>query len=561
VLRSWFTLPFTFALLALSPVLSSASLPFARGAHWTELNIGPYRIDTESDISGARDSLAQMEQLRWVLGGLLETQDLEGIWPIRVVFTKDAVAPIGFEWQNGEYLLISPPAGRVPLGQLAGIFLDANTPRLPPEVETGMRELFSTLQARGSHVSWGTAPSHPDLAWARMQLFATRFEYGASFHIFLSSLKSGAGLGVAESNAFGKPEGVLEQEAKANLAAGNWAAVPVSGRPLDPKRDFGEQPLAPEIAAVYIARAELRNEPKVAEPVYRAAANAGGQAAALGLEGLAQVAEQQGKDPLPYLDEAVEAGSRSAPLYLDLAKRVSPEKALPLIKRAEQLNPRWAAPIAFEAKLSRDPRQREALLKRAVQLAPRETDQWIELAQVQTENGEASAAQGSWLRAAQSATDPAEARRIQQMEQASEQQRLDAEEAAARREREAAELEDEQAQQTEMERIRAAEEKANAAVDSEAGTPTPKKPIPWSQLVPERNLSGSVLNVECLRTATRISIRDTAGKTIRLLLPDELRGNLACGSPAAPLRVRVSYAAQPDDSFHTAGKITRIELR
>src|SRR5690349_21436151 len=42
---------------------------------WTELNIGPFIIDSDGESGAARNDLTQLEQLRWVLGGLLESKD------------------------------------------------------------------------------------------------------------------------------------------------------------------------------------------------------------------------------------------------------------------------------------------------------------------------------------------------------------------------------------------------------------------------------------------------------------------------------------------------------
>jgi hypothetical protein len=561
VLSSWFRFSFAIALAALSASLA-AGLPFSHGEHWTELNIGPFHVDTQGDIREARDALTQVEQVRWVLSGLLEVQDLQSIWPIRVVFTKEDVpAQIGFEWQNGQYLLVCRPGTHVPLDSLAGILLDANTPRLPAEVDSGLRQLFSTLEAHGSRVTWGGAPAHPDLAWARMQLFATKFEYGASFHIFLAALKDGATIRAAETNAFAKPEDALEEEAAANLASHNWQAVPVSGRPLDPKRDFGEQPLAAEIAGVYIADAELRNEPHAAESAYKSAIEAGGTAAALGFEGLAQSAKLDKQDPLPFLEKAMGAGTKSAPVYVAAAQEMPPEKALPLLKKAAQLNPRWAEPVYIQAKLAANPHGREDLLKKAIQLDPRATAYWVELAHVETTNGEASAAQGSWLRAEQSAPTNPERDRIHQMRIASEEQRLDAEEAAVRRERESAHEVDERAQDAETARIQAAEQQADQAVDAAGGEAQPEKVVPWSQTVPHKKLAGALIAVDCLHTATRISIKERSGRVTQLLLSDPSRDGLACGPQRPSRRALVVYAAQPNDSFHTAGSVISVHVQ
>jgi hypothetical protein len=44
--------------------------------NWTELNVGPFYVDTNGHSAAVRDALTQLEQVRWVLGGLLEEKDL-----------------------------------------------------------------------------------------------------------------------------------------------------------------------------------------------------------------------------------------------------------------------------------------------------------------------------------------------------------------------------------------------------------------------------------------------------------------------------------------------------
>jgi hypothetical protein len=264
----------SFLLFGFVPQLHS--IPLVNRGRWTELNIGPFYVYTREDLGDARDQLAQMEQLRWVLGGLLDSQDLPAPWPIRVVFTKNEetnpppesvwksgplFGQIGFEWQSGH---------PVPLESIAAILLDSNTPRLPPEAESGLRQLLGSIQAHGSHVTWGGPVAHPDLAWARMQLFATKFEYSASFHIFVTSLRNGSSIRVAERNAFNKDPDALEKEAAANLQAGHWSAVTVSGRPLDPKRDLGEHAIPDAVVDAYVAASNLN------EQAFKDAVNAGG---------------------------------------------------------------------------------------------------------------------------------------------------------------------------------------------------------------------------------------------------------------------------------------------
>jgi len=521
---------------------------------WTELNIGPFYVDTDSDIGAARNDLTQLEQLRWVMGGLLESKDLPSLWPIRVMLTKsEKTNPIGFESQQGQYLLVCSPETRLPLDQVARIFLDANTQRLPDEVEKGLPELFSTIEAHGSHVTWGGAPAHPDLAWARMQLFATKFEYSLSFHIFLSALRTGTNLRAAERNAFGKDPAVLEQEVATNLAAGNWQPVPVSGRPLDPKRDFGEHSLDEASAAVYLANFDLKNNPDAAEAAYKRAIAAGRPAAALGYQGLATLAETRNQNSEPLFEAAREAGSRSAPVYLP---EVLDERAIPTLRRAQRLNPLWAVPVWDEAEVTPDPAQKLALFKKCTQLDPRGTQYWIALAKLQTTMGQASAAQSSWFRAEDSAATPAIRDRIHQQRVESEQERLDAEAAANRRERDATREADERAQQAQTDRIRAAERRANSGKDDQ-----PDKVVPWSEVVPQKHLLGKLMSVECLGSNARLVITDRQGASVRLLLKNVSESGLACGPQKPAPTVSLSYSAEPDERFQTLGLITSLKVQ
>jgi len=442
-----------------------------------------------------------------VLGGLLESQDLPSLWPIRLIVTSQGkkTNPSDFVWQNGIWLLVVPPGTPPPLGQVAGILLDANTPRLPPEVESGLRALFSTLKARGSRVTWGGAPAHPDLAWARMQLLATKFEYASSFHIFLAALKSGSSLRVAEQNAFGKDYNVLEQEAAANLAAGNWQPVSVSGRPLDPKRDLGQHDLEGDLQTISLM------------------------------------------------------GANPAPGYVAQANDLPPDQALPLLKRAAQANPLWGEPVFLQAQLSANAAEKESLLKRATQLDPRATKYWLELANVQTALGHATAAQGSWLHAEDSAATEAERDRIHQARLDSEQERLDAAENERRREREAVHIADQKAQDSEAARIHAAEEKANQSLDTASGGSRPSDVVSWDSLAAKK-ATGLLTHVECISGGTRLSVK-IGGQTLELFLPDTTGVKLACGSQSRPRRVSVSYVAKPDDVHQTAGNIISLELQ
>jgi len=529
--------------------------------HWSELNIGPFYVDSDGDTAAARDALTQLEQLRWVMGGLLESKDLRSVWPIRVILSKAAKAnptTSGTEFvsQNGSYQLLTLAGARLPLGQVASIFLESNTARLPPEVESGLQQLFDTLEAHGSRASWGANPVHPDLAWARIQLFATKFEYGSRFHIFLNALRGGSTLRAAERNAFAADPDKLEKEAADQLAKANWEAVSVSGRPLDPKRDFGEHSLAEAVAGVYVANTQLTANPKMAEAAYKRAIEAGGEAAALGFEGLAQIARLNKEDARADLESAIRAHSNSAPVYVGAALDRPAVEALPLLKKAAVLNPLWAEPVFRQAEFAEDLIEKEGLIKRATQLDPRISQYWIELAQVQTANGHVAFAQGSWLKAEDSAKNDIERKRIHQLREGSEQARLDALEAERRREREELHQADQRAQRTETESIHAAEERANRALDAAAGGTKVGEVVPFSSVVPKRKIAGVLTQVDCLSSGARLLIKGVKGETTALFLRETEALHLTCGVQRLARRVAISYSAVADEARHTSGDVT-----
>lgn len=524
---------------------------------WTELNIGPFYVDTDGDLAAARNDLTQMEQVRWVLGGLLESRDLPSLWPIRVMLTKnEKTNPNGFVLQQGVWLLVCSPETRIPLEQLTRILLDANTQRLPAEVEAGLPELFSTIEAHGAHVTWGGAPAHPDLNWARMQLFATKFEYGLSFHILLAALKSGTNLRAAERNAFSKVPAALEQEVAANLAAGNWQPVTFSARPLDPKRDFGEHTLDDASAAVYLANNHFKSNPNASEDAYKQAIAAGPPAAVLGYEGMAALAVSKHQNPKEYYDKAINARSHNAADYVGAADGLSEAEATPLLKQAQALNPMWAEPVFQQAELTLDKKEELDLLRKATQLDPRDSHYWVALAELQASIGQIAEAQGSWTRAEDAAANPEERDRLHQERVELEQKRLDAEDNAEKRERDATRADDERAQNAEQARIRSAEEHANKGKDD-----APVEVVPWSAVTPEKHLSGKLLNVDCVGANARLDIQDRQGNKIRLFIKDFGAAGLACGAQKPGRPVTISYSAEADERYQTAGQVISLKIQ
>jgi hypothetical protein len=467
-----------------------------------------------------------------------------------------------FALHDGYYLLVVAPNSPLPLGEVVRLFLQANTPRLPDDVETGLAELFDTLKANGSHVAWGGSPSHPDLAFARMQLFAAKFDYGASFHIFLSSLRNGSTLRAAERNAFDKDPDVLEKEVTARLAASAWEPVSVSGRPLDPKSDFGDHTLDATVARIYLASALIPTDPDASEVALKQILNQGGSANALVFESLAEIAHVRQEKPAQDLNDAIQAGSKSAAVYFAAAEDLPPDQALPLLKKAAQLNPLWSEPIFAQAENSDDLAQRETLLKQAIQMNRRSTDYLVALARTQMADGHALEAQSSWARAEDSAPDEAKRQYVQKLHDSLENRRLDDVTAERKREQEEARLADQRAQQAEADRIKAAEDRANKQSAAASGTAASDTgTVDWDTLTKTQKTYGHVVMVDCKQDYTRVAVRDLRGKTRQLLYRNSEQKTFSCENKPEPRQIVVTFRPHPDDLHGTDGDIVSVAWR
>jgi len=151
--------------------------------------------------------------------------------------------------------------------------------------------------------------------------------------------------------------------------------------------------------------------------------------------------------------------------------------------------------------------------------------------------------------------------RVHQLRLNSEQERLDAAEAARRREREAAHLDDERAQQAEAARIHAAEEKANEQQEAAAEGVKPEKVVPWEETVRQRKLQGTLIRVDCIRGSARLWVRDKAGKVTQLFLKEPSQLGPACGPQSQPRRVLVAYSPRDDDRLNTSGDVVSIRFQ
>jgi hypothetical protein len=334
----------------------------------------------------------------------------------------------------------------------------------------------------------------------------------------------------------------------------------VSGRPLDPKRDFGEHNVDGAEVRCYLADATVLTKPAEAEVAFKAAIAGEGPAVALGYEGLADLARNKNQEADRFLQDAMRAGSTSAPVYLAAAQARQGEGVLPLLKRAQQLNERWAEPVFQEGEQTEELKAREELYRKATVLDPRGTEYWLALAQLQVKDGHALQAQGTWIRAEDSALTPEEKDRIHQLRMAGEEERLDAADAERRREREAVHIADQRAQSAEEQRIRAAEEKANREVEAAGGGVTPQSAVPWDETLQRKQAKGVLTNIECGRKPARAFVKDQSGHVLQLTLDQIESAGLSCGTQQPAPNVSLSYAIDSDRPAGVAGRVLNLQI-
>ena len=552
------------SLLALAAFGFCLPVPLRPRGHWVELNIGPFRVDTDGALTHARKVLSNLEQLRWVLGGILEDKNLEATWPFRVLISAVVPGGTSFKLAHGEYVLTIPPAAQPSLAEVAQLFIEANTPRLPEAVDKNFPRLFENLEANGSHVTWAQKPQKPDFDWARLQLFATKPAYAGRFPVFMNNLRGGSLLLVAEANAFGKDSKTLEEEVKTYFLNGPIPEITISGRPLDPKHDFGEHTLDEALAKVYLADSALDTNKQLAEQSYKSAGSAG--YSALAQEGIALVVMAEAGNPREYLDGAIAAGTKDAWVYVKAAETRPPTEAEGLLKAARQMNPRWWVPSAKLAELAEKPAEKEALLKEACQKNSRSASLWEELARVQSREGKGLVAQNSWIRAEDAASSPKEREQIHQHREAMESDRLDSEEAAKKQAATDALAEETRLRNEQLDRIHAAEQRANSASASDQPE-SPAGVLPWWNKG-EHATEATLLRVDCLDEKARLTLQTAAGKKLVLLVGDRSkvkmdgpRAELPCGAGTESQKVSLTYQPRVDKKTGTSGDVITLHFQ
>ncbi len=499
-----------------------ASAAFA--ADWTEYKDGPFRVISNAGDGDARKILTEMEQLRFVLGGMLgkdaiRREELDATWPIVLVLfdsDKDRAAyalPTPFVDGGSANLSTTPsPEWR---SAIATQLIEANAGRMPQNIETALADLFATIEVRTTRVAIGTPvkglPAERQREWAKLHMLATRPEYAGRFRVYLKNLQGGDP-DLAAFNTFNLKKEELDQKMNEYADKGVFDTVEVFGEAITTAKEFYERRM-PQ-AEVDALLAELK---------------------------------AAGKSFPPESARGLAAQNTRESLYAAMAA-----------------NPKWAKPHAQIAALFADPKSKVAPLTKATQLEPRNSSYWEAFARAEGDAGMFIEASKSWISAERAAGTDAEKKRLHSERAKIEEQRVDAEMAAAREAKDEQERELRRVMAESEARIKAAADRANRENAAQA-TFTSGQTVKFGELNNGTRIAGRLIEVECVDSVFKLDIQQTNSSITTVLVRKnpEVDGKpvFACGPVNPARRIEVAHNNKADVRWNTVGEVETYELK
>jgi hypothetical protein len=415
---------------------------------------------------------------------------------------------------------------------------------MPAPVEKALETFFSTVQSEAVRVTWGAPPPEAERTreWALLHRIITQPDDAGRASIYLRNIASGMGESSASRNAFGEDGPQFQAEIDRYFAAGVFKTAAAPNRALNPDRDFNTTVLTSDEGE--LMRADLLTP--ASRDIYAKLLQAGKHIAEAN-EGLAVLA-MRADDPLrarTYIEAARKAGTRNFVALTAYAERLkNQDQAIEILKEALTIDPKYAqAHWVFGQKLT-DPARRAAEWKQAVNLAPRNYDWWAQYAQLCLDQKQYAEAGRAWVAAAQAAPGPELREQYLTARGKIEQQRLAAEDEERRKDAEAKarEINDLKAKA----RQEIADLEARANIQAPSARDASAKTVEWFDDSTSPKITGALVRVDCVGKQFRLSVKDDAGKTTVLAVPDpqqfEIKdgATLTCGNQK-PRRVTVSY--------------------
>ena len=472
-------------------------------ADWVEYRSGPLHVFSDAGDRAARERLTQLEQIRYVLGNMLGKNELTLMWPLNVALfaNQKEYGPHALPHpltDGGSATLAAWPADtalpRDLLRAITARLLEDNAGRMPEEIENGIYDLFSTIEVNTTHVKLGAPLPAGELSgerfrgWAKLQMLATQPEYNGKLRTYINNLQNAGEEEQAARNAFDINAVKLAARVDAYVKAGTFEAAPVSGRALNPNRDFIEKNV--DHATVTALLGEL------------------------------------------------DAGGKNVPP--DSPRGLLAKNTIPALELAIRANPKWAEPQFKIAALETDPAHKIARLKMAASLAPRNAIYWQTLATAQSAANLYADAEKSWTTAERAAGTSAERAQIHQAKLSLQEGRAEFEAAEKRRQQEEAARDLQRVKDNAAAEIHAVEQAANQRMAANTGNA--QGAIPWFGDSKGPRASGTLTRVECLNGPLRLTIQQGSGFPIRLLIRNPKQLTVAVDSGPAGVRLRRTKA-------------------
>jgi hypothetical protein len=555
-------------LLAACAVCQQISV--AAEPQWVKARLGSFDAISDSGRRAAVEGLSQFEQFRFALGTVMGKPDLVFDPPLRILVFRNAqeMASQGFSglrMGREQWMACATAEGQLPpalVRELTRRMLEDNFSSMAGPVETALETFFSTVQSNSVHVTWGAPPPAAERTreWALLHMMITQPDYSGRAHIYLHNLASGMDSDGAV-RSLGEDPAKFNAEVDRYFNAGVFSSTQAPNRALNTERDFRTSILTSDEGK--LMRADLLTPASEAE--YQALLKAGKHVTEDN-EGLGVLAMQKGDTILArkYMEEARRGGTKNVSALTSYsALEKDPESAIAILKEALTADPKYAPAHWALGERVTDPRRRLAEWKQALALAPRKYDWWAQYAQLCIDQKQYAEAGRAWIAAAQSAPDAQTRAEYLNLRGQIDQLRREDEDAERRKEAAAA--------AADMERLKSQAKKELADLEARANAhPLSKddgvKTVDWDEVNGSETVTGKLMRVECVGKQLRLEVKDDAGKTQRLLVPDpslvEMTGadpTVACG-PQKPRPVRISYKPNKDKGG-ISGEATRIEFR
>jgi len=528
-------------------------------ADWAVFRSVPIEVVSNGGDKTVRQVLATLDQEKWLAARLLGRTDLPPLWPLRiVVVNKDRGVEIyrtpNLTLRRDAYTAGMIEGDAVPrqwLEDFAHILLNDNIGPLPASIENGLIEVLANITVVENKITIRppTEQTRRTRDWARMHMLAA--DGGSRVRVFFQNLQQSAPIDTAFRNSFGKSEKEMEADLDRYIAAADFAPINISGKPINPDRDFRARAVFPETGPMALADLLTAEEQRKA---FQSILNTGSK-------------EPDALEGAGLYAEATQADSKNARAWAAYAETLTePAKSWDAYQRAAQLNARWEEPHLRLAALEKTAERRIPHIKKAIQLAPRRWNLWLKLADTQLEAGDFAAATESWKLAEIAAPDPAEKIKIAALREQYEQKRSDQAEADRRRIIEEKERELAKLKEAMMTSIRAAETKANAGATLDPN----QKPVEWWD--DKRKLTsaeGTLERIDCLSGQMRLAIRTAPNKLTQYLIVDPTKimiegggeRTLTCGPQRPVKKLKIEFEAKANTKLATVGEVAIIAFR